>query len=70
MTLSETNLLQWSQWPQLFGLESSGAGPYALGYFLYVIWALVFAVLAAVLVRVFAPYACGSGIPEVSYIWK
>lgn len=29
-------------------------------------WALVFAALSASLVRMFAPYACGSGIPEVS----
>jgi len=34
-------------------------------YLMYCVWALIFAVLAAMLVRVFAPYACGSGIPEV-----
>lgn len=33
---------------------------------LYVVVALTLAALAAMLVRVFAPYACGSGIPEVS----
>lgn len=33
-------------------------------------WALCFAFLAVSLVRVFAPYACGSGIPEVSFcLW-
>lgn len=58
-------LLQWSTWPQLFGVTSEGAGSYILSYIMYVIWALIFAVLAAMLVRVFAPYACGSGIPEV-----
>jgi chloride channel 3/4/5 len=30
-------------------------------------WALFFASLAASLVKMFAPYACGSGIPEVFY---
>ena len=32
---------------------------------MYIVWALIFALLAAMLVKVFAPYACGSGIPEV-----
>lgn len=36
-----------------------------LNYLLYVVWALFFSFLAVSLVRVFAPYACGSGIPEV-----
>lgn len=42
-----------------------GAGAYVLNYVLYVLWALLFSFLAVSLVRVFAPYACGSGIPEV-----
>lgn len=42
-----------------------GAGAYLLNYFLYILWALLFSFLAVSLVRVFAPYACGSGIPEV-----
>lgn len=42
-----------------------GAGAYVLNYLLYVMWALLFSFLAVSLVRVFAPYACGSGIPEV-----
>jgi len=43
-----------------------GAGAYLLSYFMYVVWAIVLAALASMMVRVFAPYACGSGIPEVS----
>lgn len=34
---------------------------------MYIFWALSFAFLAVCLVKVFAPYACGSGIPEVSF---
>lgn len=45
---------------------SQGAGAYVLNYFLYILWALLFSFLAVSLVRVFAPYACGSGIPEVT----
>lgn len=34
---------------------------------MYIFWALSFAFLAVSFVKVFAPYACGSGIPEVGY---
>lgn len=37
-----------------------------MNYIMYIFWALSFAFLAVSLVKVFAPYACGSGIPEVS----
>lgn len=47
--------------------DIQGAGAYVLNYFLYILWALLFSFLAVLLVRVFAPYACGSGIPEVRY---
>lgn len=42
-----------------------GAFSYILNYLIYIVWALFFAFLAVTLVRAFAPYACGSGIPEV-----
>lgn len=57
---------QWKTWSQIFGGSRSGAGSYVVTYFVYMLWAIVFAMLAALFVRVFAPYACGSGIPEVS----
>ena len=56
---------QWHTWPEMFGTSSSGVGPYIISYIMYVVWAMSFATLAVMLVRVFAPYACGSGIPEV-----
>lgn len=57
---------QWWTWPDLFGDKTDkGAGAYIIQYLMYVVWAMVFATLAVMLVRVFAPYACGSGIPEV-----
>ena len=34
----------------------------------YVFWALLFSFVAACFVRTYAPYACGSGIPEVKTI--
>lgn len=45
-----------------------GAFAYIVNYFMYVLWALLFAFLAVSLVKAFAPYACGSGIPEVSIV--
>ncbi|XP_078403169.1 H(+)/Cl(-) exchange transporter 5 isoform X2 [Cetorhinus maximus] len=59
---------QWKSWSELFLDQSEGAGAYILNYFMYVSWALAFAFLAVSLVRVFAPYACGSGIPEIKTI--
>lgn len=44
-----------------------GTFAYIISYIFYIAWALLFAALAAGLVRMFAPYACGSGIPEVKF---
>ena len=35
---------------------------------IHVIFSLTFATTAALLVKVFAPYACGSGVPEIKTI--
>lgn len=48
-----------------FSSSLQGPGSYIMNYFMYIYWALSFAFLAVCLVKVFAPYACGSGIPEV-----
>lgn len=42
-----------------------GPSAYVVNYLMYMFWALLFSFLAVILVRAFAPYACGSGIPEV-----
>jgi len=56
---------EWSTWSELLNLESSSKGFYMLNYFFYILTAFVFAFSTGLLVRFFAPYACGSGIPEV-----
>ncbi|XP_005108895.2 H(+)/Cl(-) exchange transporter 3 [Aplysia californica] len=58
---------QWYSWGQMIS-GGSDAGSYIIGYLFFVLWALLFGMLAAMLVRVFAPYACGSGIPEIKTI--
>ncbi len=59
---------QWLTWPQLFGASDDSAGGYILSYIFYVLWAVSFGALAAILVRMFAPYASGGGIPEVIHL--
>ncbi|XP_061664887.1 H(+)/Cl(-) exchange transporter 5-like [Syngnathoides biaculeatus] len=59
---------QWQSWAQLITGSSEGAFAYAVDYLMYMFWALLFAFLAVTLVRAFAPYACGSGIPEIKTI--
>uniref|UniRef100_H2YSM8 Chloride channel protein n=1 Tax=Ciona savignyi TaxID=51511 RepID=H2YSM8_CIOSA len=49
---SGTGCSEWKTWATIFGVENT----------------LIFASLAALLVKMFAPYACGSGIPEVKTI--
>ncbi|CAB4055781.1 CLCN3_4_5 [Lepeophtheirus salmonis] len=62
------NCSLWLSWSEVFTLGKEGAGAYVTCYLFYVLWALLFATLAARLVRMFAPYACGSGIPEIKTI--
>ncbi|CAG5122922.1 unnamed protein product, partial [Candidula unifasciata] len=59
---------QWWTWSHILSGSVSGAGSYIIGYLFYVVWALLFGLLAATLVRMFAPYACGSGVPEIKTI--
>ncbi|XP_066148220.1 H(+)/Cl(-) exchange transporter 5 isoform X1 [Euwallacea fornicatus] len=62
------NCSQWRTWPEVLGQAKTGAGPYIISYLIYTTLALLFAALSASLVRMFAPYACGSGIPEIKTI--
>ena len=58
-------MFQWLTWSEILAETKSGAGAYLISYIFFILWALLFALLAAALVRMFAPYACGSGVPEV-----
>ncbi|XP_026276158.1 H(+)/Cl(-) exchange transporter 5 isoform X2 [Frankliniella occidentalis] len=62
------NCSDWLTWSEVLGQSRTGAGAYIISYLMYIAWALLFASLAASLVRMFAPYACGSGIPEIKTI--
>lgn len=62
------NCSQWYNWSQLITESKYGFAAYVTSYFFYIIWAILFASMAALLVKNFAPYACGSGIPEIKTI--
>ena len=66
-SFEEVGCNQWKSWAQILTHSDSGAVAYVIDYFLYIIISLLFGLLAVTLVRWFAPYACGSGIPEVSH---
>lgn len=67
-SFNENGCTKWQTWPELFGSSGEGVGDYILKYIIYIFWAMLFSTLAVMLVRVFAPYACGSGIPEIKTI--
>ncbi|ODN00060.1 H(+)/Cl(-) exchange transporter 3 [Orchesella cincta] len=64
------NCSQWWVWSEIIGGKNykEGAAAYIISYLCYVLWAVGFATLAASLVRTFAPYSAGSGIPEIKTI--
>ena len=41
---------------------------YFVSLLFHVSLSLLFAFIAAVLVKFYAPYACGSGVPEVNFV--
>lgn len=53
-------------WSEIIGSSRYGFWAWVISYISFITFALSFAALAAGLVRVFAPYACGSGVPEVN----
>lgn len=67
-TFEVGNCSQWVTWSEIVISSRVGAWAYIVSWIFYILWALFFASLAASLVRQFAPYACGSGIPEIKTI--
>ncbi|VDK21918.1 unnamed protein product [Taenia asiatica] len=62
---------EWYSWSRLvMNKDPTGDHPdaYFVAYVIFVLWALAFSALCVAFVRMFAPYACGSGIPEIKTI--
>ncbi|CEF60820.1 Chloride channel-c [Strongyloides ratti] len=58
----------WTTWPEMMHNYEKNFLYYIFDFFFYVSWAVLLAGLTVCLVKVFAPYACGSGIPEIKCI--
>ncbi|KAI1718411.1 voltage gated chloride channel domain-containing protein [Ditylenchus destructor] len=59
----------WTTWPEMaFHYYDRDFLYSSFDFFFYVTWSVLMAGLAVTLVRTFAPYACGSGIPEIKCI--
>ena len=56
------NCPAWHEWATHLSIDSSS---YIFDYFIYVSFSVALAGLAGLFVVVIAPYAAGSGIPEV-----
>ncbi|VDL94110.1 unnamed protein product [Schistocephalus solidus] len=62
---------EWYSWSRLLISKdptSEHPDAYFIAYVCFVLWAVAFSGLCALFVRTFAPYACGSGIPEIKTI--
>ncbi|KIW72905.1 hypothetical protein, variant [Phialophora macrospora] len=57
----------WTPWPEALGIGAN-AGRFVMGYSFFIIFSILFAVSAAVLVKHFSTYAKHSGIPEIKTV--
>ncbi len=57
----------WTPWAEALGIGVI-AGQFVMGYLFFIIFAVLFAVSAAVLVKHFSTYAKQSGIPEIKTV--
>ncbi|KAI6188311.1 Chloride channel protein [Aphelenchoides besseyi] len=64
----ENDCASWTTWPEMLHYYDKDAFYNTVGLLFYVGWSVLMAGTAACLVRTFAPYACGSGIPEIKCI--
>ncbi|KAJ3210704.1 hypothetical protein HDU67_005079 [Dinochytrium kinnereticum] len=58
---------EWILWANAFGYKSGGAS-WAISCFMYTLFAVAFASTASLLVKGYAPYAAGEGVPEIKTI--
>jgi chloride channel 3/4/5 len=56
--------VDWTPWRKAMGLSNAGLG-YTIEFILFVAFAIIFALSAALLVKSYSPYAKSSGIPEI-----
>lgn len=59
--------LDWTPWSTAVHVDAA-AGSYIVGYIFFIVFSVLFAVCASVLVRDYAQYAKHSGIPEIKTV--
>ena len=62
----EDDCEEWSNWSDMPLL--TGRGAYAFNFFMYLLFAVVFSITSAFMVKRLAPYAAGSGLAEIKVI--
>ncbi|KAJ5925091.1 hypothetical protein N7454_007730 [Penicillium verhagenii] len=63
----QTKCVDWTPWGSALGASSIG-GKYTIEYTFFIVFSVVFASIACILVRKFAIYARHSGIPEIKTV--
>ncbi|CAF1201953.1 unnamed protein product [Rotaria sordida] len=58
----------WRSWSDIFGIDKTTVSAWFFGYFMFIFWSVIYAAFIVVLVVGSAPYASGSGIPEIKTI--
>ena len=57
----------WTPWPEALGIRPR-AGQFVIGYIFFIVFAVLFAVSAALLVKQYSTHAKHSGIPEIKTV--
>ncbi|CAF3847061.1 unnamed protein product, partial [Rotaria magnacalcarata] len=58
----------WRTWSDIFGIDALSVSGWFFRYFMFILWSVIYATFIVVLVVGSAPYASGSGIPEIKTI--
>lgn len=65
--LEDGSCEHWHTWARLLGVDKP-LDAYVVNFFIYVCFAVLFGSMAGLFVMAIAPYASGSGIPEVTVV--
>ncbi|CAF2966563.1 unnamed protein product [Rotaria sp. Silwood2] len=58
----------WKSWSEIFGMNELSVSAWFFRYFMFIFWSVIYSVFIVCLVVGSAPYASGSGIPEIKTI--
>ncbi|CAF1120862.1 unnamed protein product [Adineta steineri] len=58
----------WQTWSAIFGMDELLVSAWFFRYFMFIFWSVIYATFIVILVVGSAPYASGSGIPEIKTI--